>query len=146
MAGPVEEVTVSLTDGKLGFTGVSGSNPGRSVSFDYAPPAGAGQGYNGLELLLMSLAGCSATAFVYLLRKMGKDVAGLSVSAKGVKAGRPPLKFERISLLFTLKSRDAGGEDVKKALELAETAVCPVWQMLKNNVEVKADCEILPAG
>ena len=38
-----------------------------AVSADYFPPLGEGQGYTGLELLLLSLAACSATAIVPLL-------------------------------------------------------------------------------
>jgi len=49
------EVTVNLTNQKGQFIGVSRSNP--SITFDYDPPLGDGQGYTGLEMLLMSLAG-----------------------------------------------------------------------------------------
>lgn len=36
------------------------------IVFDFAPPLGDGQGCNGLELLLMSLAGCSGTTVAHL--------------------------------------------------------------------------------
>ena len=95
MAEQLEEVTVSLTNDKVQFTGVSKSNPDRPIAFDYKAPIGDGQGYNGLELLLMSLAGCSSTAVVYLLRKMGKNVSGMKVNAKGVRRSQPPIKFKK---------------------------------------------------
>jgi len=63
-----EEVTVRLINQKVRFIGVSNTNPNQPITFDYKPSIGDGQGYNGLELLLMSLCGCSATAIVYLLR------------------------------------------------------------------------------
>jgi putative redox protein len=72
MGDQFEQVTVTLTNNKLQFTGISPSNPDRLITFDYKPPIGDGDGYNGLELLLMSLAGCSSTAIVFLLRKMEK--------------------------------------------------------------------------
>jgi putative redox protein len=143
MAELLEEVTVSLTNDKVQFTGVSKSNPDRAIDFDYKAPIGDGEGYNGLELLLMSLAGCSGTAVVYLLRKMGKDVSGLQVNAQGVKRSQPPLKFEKISLEFILHSRDAKDADIQRALHLAEESVCPVWQMIKNNVEVRSGFSII---
>jgi len=71
-----EKVAVRLINQKVKFTGVSNANPDQPITFDYKPPIGDGEGYNGLELLLMSLSGCSATAIVYLLRKMGKTVSG----------------------------------------------------------------------
>ena len=142
MAEPFEEVTVRLTNDKVQFAGVSKANPSRPLAFDYAPPVGDGQGYNGLELLLLSLAGCSATAVAYLLRRMRRNVAGLEVNAKGIRSQQPPVKFERIELEFVLRSSDATEADAQKALQLAEESVCPVWQMLKGNVEVAAACRI----
>ena len=143
MAGESDEVTVTLTNDKVQFNGVSRANPGRNISFDYHPPIGDGQGYNGLELLLMSLAGCSGTAVLFLLRKMRKNISGLKVIAKGIRRSQPPLKFEKIFLEFTLSSKDAKAADVQKAITLAEESICPVWQMIKNNVEVVAEYKII---
>jgi putative redox protein len=138
-----EEVTVRLINQKVKFTGVSSANPERPVTFDYKPPIGDGEGYNGLELLLMSLSGCSATAIVYLLRKMGKTISGLEVNAKGIRRDQPPIKFEKIFLEFILNSKDTKDADIQKAIQLAEQSVCPVWQMIKNNVEVVAGYKII---
>ncbi len=130
------EVAVDLTNQKVQFTGVSISNPDRPIIFDYKPPWGDGQGFTGLELLLLSLSGCSATAVVYLLRKLKKNISGMKVIAKGIRRDTPPLCFQRIFLEFELSSPDAGDADLQKAIELSESTYCPVWAMLKNNVEV----------
>ena len=102
MAEQIEEVRVNLINDRVKFTGVSVSNPDSPIAFDYKPPIGDGEGYNGLELLLMSLGGCSATAVVFLLRKMGKTVSGLEVKAKGIRTEQPPIKFEKIFLQISL--------------------------------------------
>ena len=138
-----EEVAVRLINQKVKFTGVSNANPDQPITFDYKPPIGDGEGYNGLELLLMSLSGCSATAIVYLLRKMGKTISGLEVNAKGIRREEPPIKFEKIFLEFILNSKDTKDADIQKAIQLAEQSVCPVWQMIKNNVEVVAGYKII---
>ena len=138
-----EEVTVRLINQKIKFTGVSKGNPDQPITFDYKPPIGDGEGYNGLELLLMSLSGCSATAVVYLLRKMKKTVSGLEVKAKGIRREQPPIKFERINLEFILNSKDTREADIKKAILMAEQSVCPVWQMIKNNVEIVPEYRII---
>ena len=138
-----EEVSVQLINQKVKFTGVSSANPDRPVNFDYKPPIGDGEGYNGLELLLMSLSGCSATAIVYLLRKMGKTISGLEVNAKGIRRDQPPIKFEKIFLEFILNSKDTKDADIQKAIQLAEKSVCAVWQMIKNNVEVVTGYKII---
>lgn len=129
------EVTVDLTNQKVQFTGVSKSNPNRPIIFDYKPPWGDGQGFTGLELLLLSLAGCSATAVVYLLRKLKKNISGMKVIARGIRRDTPPLSFQQIFLEFEVSSPDAGDADLQKAIELSESTYCPVWAMLKNNVE-----------
>jgi putative redox protein len=131
-----EEVTVRLINRKVQFVGVSKANADQPITFDYKPPLGDGLGYNGLELLLMSFSGCSATAIVYLLGKMGKTVSGLEVKAKGVRREQPPIKFEKIFIEFILNSNDTKDADIQKAIQLAEQSVCPVWQMIKDNVEV----------
>ncbi len=142
MGEQFEEVTVNLMNQKVLFSGISKSNPERPVTFDYKVPIGDGQGYNGLELLLMSFAGCSGTTIVYLLRKMGKNISGLKVNAKGLRREHPPIKFEKIFLEFILNSKDTKDTDIQKAIHLAEDSVCPVWQMVKNNVSIKTEYKI----
>lgn len=138
-----EQITIHLTNQKVQFTGESPSNTGHSIAFDYKPPVGDGQGYNGLELLLMSFGGCSATAMVYLLRKMGRTVSGFELNAKGLRSQQPPIKFEKICLEFILHSNDARQQDMEKAIKMAEEGVCPVWQMIKGNVEVVTEYRII---
>lgn len=137
----VLEVTVQSTDQKLGFTGKAKSNP--PVVMDYTPPLGNGKGYMPLELLLMSLANCSGGTLSYLLRKAGKDVSAVQVHARGVRREQSPTSFRSIALEFTLHSKDAGEEDVRRALRLAEESICAVWAMLKGNVEIAAEYKII---
>lgn len=135
------EINVKLINDKVQFTGSSRSNP--AVTCDYFPPLGDGDGYTGLELLLLSLSVCSATAMVVLLRKMRKTVADFAVHATGIRQEQPPTAFEKIHLEFTLHSPDTEDADMQKALELAEKTVCPVWAMLRNNVEVVPTFQIV---
>jgi putative redox protein len=134
------KVDVDLANQKVRFTGAARTNP--PVTFDYDPPLGDGQGYTGLEGLLMSLAACSATAIVALLRQMRKSVAGFRVEASGTRRETHPTCFDKISLKFIVTSADAGAEDVEKAIRLSEESICPVWAMLKGNVEIRSAFEI----
>ena len=84
----------------------------------------------------MSLAACSGSTIVFLLRRMKKTVTGLKVHAKGIRREKHPTSFETIHLDFTLHSPDANEGDMQKAVQLSEETYCPVWAMLKNNVEV----------
>jgi len=143
MTDQIEEIEVVLVNDKVQFNGVSQAHPDMNILFDYTPPIGDGKGFNGLEVLLMSLAGCSGTAVVYLLRKIRKQVSGFKVSATGIRRTEPPIKFERIALKFIVESDNATEAEIEKAIRLAEESVCPVWQMIKNNVIVETAFSLL---
>ena len=134
------EVQGQLVDDKVQFTASTRENI--PVQFDFFPPLGTGKGYTGLEGLLMSLAVCSATTLVYLLRKTGKTVAGCEVVAEGVTKELPAVGFESADLYFDLTSPDVIPEDVDRALDLARESACPVWQMVKGNFEISTSYKI----
>ncbi|HYF74955.1 MAG TPA: OsmC family protein [Candidatus Nitrosocosmicus sp.] len=132
--------SVSLVNEKVKFKGVSRSNP--EVILDYTPPVGDGEGYTALELFLVSLATCSGTSIALLLRKMRKDVAGLRVDIKGNRREQHPTYFEKIHMEFSLTSKDVEDSDMEKVLKLSEESICPVWNMVKNNVEISCGYKI----
>jgi putative redox protein len=135
------EVTVSSTDQKLGYTGRLRSLP--PVAMDYVPPHGDGEGYLPLELLLMSLASCSGGTLGLVLRKMGKTVSGISVTAKGTRREKHPTSFRTITLAFNVASSDVLDADIRKALKLAEESLCPVWAMVKGSAEITTEYAIV---
>ena len=134
------EVAVELINHKVQFRGVAGNHP--AITLDYVPPLGDGQGCTPLELLLMSLATCAGATIVTLLRRMHRTVAGLKVQAHGIRRDSHPICFQRITLEFALISPDTVAADMDKALHLAEETYCPVWAMLKGNVEVRTEYRI----
>jgi putative redox protein len=138
--GELVEVAVASIDEKVRCSAAARSNP--SITFDYRAPIGNGQGYTGLEGLLMSLAACSGTTLVYLLRKMNRNVSGFKVNAKGERKDHPPLSLEKIHLEFIVASDNTDEGTMKKALDLTKTH-CPVWAMLKNNVEIRMEGKII---
>lgn len=135
------EVTVDLANEKIQFTGTARSNP--ALTIDYVPPLGDGQGYMPLELLLISLASCSGATIAALLRKMRKNISGFKVNASGARRETHPTSFEKIFLEFILNSNDVSDSDMQKAIELSEKTYCPVWAMLKNNVEILSDYKLI---
>ena len=134
-------VEVKLVNQKVRFTGSARSLP--SVDADYFPPLGEGEGYTGLELLLLSLAVCSATSIVSLLRRMKKTVVDFRVGASGSRREQHPTSFSRITLSFMLVSPDAADADVQKAIRMSEESLCPVWAMLKGSVEIVSELKLI---
>ena len=135
------KVSMKLANDKLLFKGKSRDN--EEVSMDYFPPLGDGAGYTGLELLLMSFSGCSATSVVFLLRKMGKTIESMTINSVGIKNEELPRAFREIRIKYTIESPDVNAADVSKVIKLSEDSVCPVWSMIKGNVDVIPEFEII---
>lgn len=134
------EVTVDMANPRMQYTSSLRNLP--TIKMDYIPPFGDGDGYLPLELMLMSLATCSGSAVAAMLRKMGKTVADMHVTATGERRSEHPLSFHTITLNFTLSSPDASTIEMEKAIALSEESICPVWAMLKGNVTIKSSFSI----
>jgi putative redox protein len=67
----------------------------------------------------------------------GKTVKSLKTSATGTVREEHPKAFSKILLRVTVESPDAEESDVAKALAVSEAKLCPVWAMLRGNVEVE---------
>ena len=106
------------------------------VAIDHAPPLGDGNGIKPMELLLMSLASCSAQTVISLLQKMRQDVRGFTVKAEGARRAEHPTVFTEIRLAFEIEGNDLSAEAVEKAIRKSEEKYCPVWAMLKPGVKI----------
>ena len=132
--------SVVLINDKLHFSGtVTGNEP---ISIDYTPPLGDNLGYTSLELLLLSLTSCIGSALLTFLRKMGKTVSGCEISANGLRKEEHPTGFKKIYVQINIKSPDVSENDMLKVLKLSEDTYCPVWSMLKGNVDVETMLKI----
>jgi putative redox protein len=131
-----KELTASirLVNEKLHFEGVVDGN--EPVSIDYTSPLGDNLGYTSLELLLLSLSSCVGSSILTFLRKMQKTITDCAISAKGTRREEHPTGFRTITLYINLTSPNTTSEDLIKVLKLSEETYCPVWAMLKGNVEV----------
>ena len=126
--------SIRLLNDKLHFEGnVDGNEP---VSIDYSPPLGDNLGYTSLELLLLSLSSCVGSAVLTFLRRMQKTITACDITAKGIRREEHPTGFSSISLYISLTSVNTTSDDLNKVLKLSEETYCPVWAMLKGNVEV----------
>ena len=135
-------VDFKLENQKVQFSAVSRNNPERPVLLDYVPPIGDGQGFAGLELLLVSFCGCVSTAVVALLRRSGKKVTAYSGTAVGIRQENP-LSLQKIIFQVQVVSDDIQDEDMAKIFNVA-AAISPVWLAIKNNVEVVTEYKINP--
>jgi putative redox protein len=125
--------SVEWTD-KLHFWGKG--DFGHPVPVDYSPPLGDGQGYGGLDLLLMALVACSAQTAMSLFIKMKQDVTKFTVSATGKRTTEHPTVLTEIKVEFAVEGNGLSTELIEKAIRLSDEKYCPVWAMLKPSVSI----------
>lgn len=131
------QLRVSVYDlqGKMQLTGRGHTR--HTVQIDYAPPLGDDNGFTSLELLMVSLAGCSGHTIKFLLEKMGRKLDKLEVHAVGNRRmDTHPTVLTGIELQYDLKGDELDSESVEKAIRMAEETYCPVWAMIKSTVAV----------
>ena len=128
-------VNVQRIGQKVHFEGVSESNPERTIPFDYIPPIGEGNGFAGLELLLLSFSGCVSTSIVFLLGRMGKNLTSYSARVEGIRR-ESPLSLAKILFHITVESSDLTTADMEAVLRQAEQ-ISPVWHAIRNNIDVE---------
>jgi putative redox protein len=132
--------SIELINDKLHFTGKVDDN--KPVSIDYIPPLGDNLGYTSLELVLLSLTSCIGSAILIFLRRMKKSISGCKILANGIRKQEHPTGFKEINVEIIIRSDDITENDMLKVIKLAEDKYCPVWSMLKGNVEVKINFKI----
>ncbi len=118
---------------------------GNTADIDFAKEGEPLAGFTPLEMLLASLCGCSGQVVVGLLKRMGREVGGLTIRARGEKREVHPAVLTSIELVFEFKGGSVDGPSVEKALALSEDRFCPVWAMLKASVRIAARYEISAA-
>lgn len=132
-----------LVDGRMRYESTVRDYP--RIVTDYPAPAGGDQGPTSLELFLASLCTCVGGSVSYVLRMSRAGFEGLSVSAVGTRRTEHPTYFKSIRLEVELVSSIVTLDKLREAVAVAESDICPVWNMVKDTVQVTYDCSVRPA-
>ncbi len=132
--------SIKLINSKLNFIGTVGEND--PVSIDYTSPLGDNLGYTSLELFLLSLTSCIGSVILTFLRKMNKTISTCEIHAKGLRKDEHPTGFKKIYIEINIISHDVTDNDMLKVIKLSEDTYCPVWSMIKGNVEIDINFKI----
>ena len=134
------EAKIQLLNEGVKFKSVVEGKP--EIITDYLPPYGDGLSLLPLELFLISFGTCAGGVISPLLRKMGKQVKDFQMVVQGKRREEHPQCFTEIKLIISVASVDITEEDLKKAVYLAEEKICPVWAMIKGNVDVTYELHV----
>jgi putative redox protein len=68
---------------------------------------------------------------------MQKNIVEFTIEAHGLRRAEHPTGFKTITLEIDITSDNTTEAEVNKVIAMAEETYCPVWAMVKGNVEVK---------
>jgi putative redox protein len=127
--------------GPAAFEATAGS--GGSLVVDGAPDIGGeGRGMRPMELLLASVASCSAMDVLHILRKQKERLEGLSVTIEGVRPDAVPSPFARMKLVFVARGTDLDAHKVQRAVGLAVEKYCSVSATLDQRVAITWEARV----
>jgi putative redox protein len=127
----------------ISFAGTADSN--HWVTMDGPPDfGGRGAATRPKELVLLGLAGCTASDVVSILKKKRVALDRLEVNATAEEREEHPRIYTKIHLEFVLHGSGIKEADVKRAIELSDSTYCSVGAMLKPTVEITHSVTIVP--
>ena len=96
-----------------------------------------------VELLLISLGGCTAVDVVSILAKKREKVTDYRVEVTGTRSDEHPRKFTRMGVRHILRGHNLSAKAVEQAIELSEEKYCSVAATLRPTVEIVSSYEII---
>lgn len=125
----------------LTFTGTTGS--GFSVNLDADENAGGkNRGFRPLELMALSLAGCTAMDVVSILQKKRQAVTAFEVEVHADRAEEHPKVFTHASILYHVYGTAIDEAAVLRAIELSAQRYCPAQGMLSQVIPIELQYRI----
>ncbi len=120
--------------GGFAFEGVTAG--GQTVPMDSPAAPGGPTGPSPMELLLISLAGCTAMDVISILRKKRQDVTGFEINVIGDRVEEHPKLYSDIEMEFVIHGRDVDPGAVERAVELSEEKYCSIAAGLRPKATI----------
>lgn len=130
--------------GKMGFTGTA--NSGFSVPLDSDEGAGGeNSGFRPLELMAVSLAGCTAMDVISILQKKKQEVTDFKVLVHAEQQEEHPQVFTSVLVEYIITGNNIDPKAVERSIELSTTKYCPANAMLSKAVKIDYRYDIFEA-
>lgn len=123
------------------FTGYSSNE--HSIPLDASPRVGGHEmGVRPMELMLTSLAGCTAMDVLSILRKKRQEITGFEVQVEGTRQDEHPKVYTEIWVRFSITGVDVDPVAVERAIELSRDKYCAAAATLRHTATLHYDYEI----
>lgn len=96
-----------------------------------------------MEMLLVSVAGCTAADVISILTKKRQEVTMYRVDISGERAEDHPRKFVKFHINHIVHGRGVSAKAVADAIELSETKYCSVAATVQPTAEITTAFEIV---
>ncbi len=96
-----------------------------------------------LEMLLVSVAACTAADVQSILEKKRQVVTSYHVEISGERAPEHPKKFVKLHLHHIVHGRTVSEKAVADAIELSDTKYCSVAATVRPTAEITTSYEII---
>jgi len=122
--------------GQMSFSGTA--DTGFTIPLGADPSVGGdNDGFRPMELMAISLAGCTAMDVISILTKKRQEVSAFEVRVHVERATEHPKVFTHVQIEYLVEGRQIDPEAVKRAIELSTTQYCPAQAMLSKAVEIE---------
>jgi len=129
-------------NGRMSFTGTA--DTGFNLPLGADPNVGGdNDGFSPLELMAVSLAGCTAMDVISILQKKQQDVSAFEVRVHAEQAGEHPHVFTHVLVEYVVKGHALSAAAIERAIELSTTKYCPAYAMLSKAVQIEHKYKII---
>lgn len=125
----------------MAFSGTADS--GFTVQLDAKKEVGGeGKGFIPMELMALSMAGCTAMDVISILRKKRQDVTNFEVRVDAPRAEQHPKVFTRATIEYLVTGRSVDEAAVIRAIQLTAESYCPAQAMLGKVIPIELRYQI----
>jgi putative redox protein len=103
-------------------------------------------GVSPMELLLVSLAGCTGMDIAFILAKERQPLAAMKVRVRGKRAEDYPKVFTELEVIYLIWGDGLDPKAVERAIQLSEEKYCSVGLMLGEAVPIQSSYRLLHPG
>ena len=126
-----------------GMTFSGTADTGFAVPLGAAPAVGGeNDGFRPMELMAVSLAGCTAMDVISIMRKKRQDVTAYEVKVHADQADKHPKVFTESVITYEVTGHDIDEAAVLRAIQLSADRYCPAQGMLAQVMPMELLYEI----
>jgi putative redox protein len=127
--------------GRMSFVGSADS--GFNINLGASPEVGGdNDGFRPIELMAVSLAGCTGMDVISILKKKRQNVTDFEVQVDASRASEHPKVFTNAIVDFKVTGYSVDEKAVVRAIQLSAERYCPANAMLRQAFPIKIRYQI----